>query len=187
MDYSQSSFAKTCLLICMHITIYTSCAAIFNIPQNVSIPMCLVFSCFLIWISTIDFETYRIPNSVSLILFVTGVVQLFILKPDMIFLTIIGSVFWPLLFWILAWGYERLRGRIGLGFGDVKLISGLALWVGFEGITFVILFAALAGIVTILVLSILRGSTKQALGTMPVAFGPFLCFFAWIVWLQGSN
>jgi leader peptidase (prepilin peptidase) / N-methyltransferase len=43
---------------------------------------------------------------------------------------IVVSVAMLLVFGAVSLGFERLRGRVGLGMGDVKLIAALSLWLG---------------------------------------------------------
>jgi leader peptidase (prepilin peptidase)/N-methyltransferase len=71
-------------------------------------------------------------------------------------------------------GFLRLRGRPGLGFGDVKLATALALWLGLA-IPWAMLLAASLGLVTILML---RPSNGR------LAFGPSLAAAGWVVGLM---
>jgi leader peptidase (prepilin peptidase)/N-methyltransferase len=64
-------------------------------------------------------------------------------------------------------GYRALRDREGLGFGDVKLIAALALWLG-AAIPWAVAVASLAGLGTALAL---RRAPEARL-----PFGPFLAF-----------
>jgi prepilin signal peptidase PulO-like enzyme (type II secretory pathway) len=187
MQTSQSEHLKNWFMICLQIIVYVMCVAIFGIAQVTSNLGGVVLMLILIWISVVDFTSYRIPNLASVILLLTGLIQLFLWRTDAAFLTIVGGVIWPLIFWGLAFCFEKIRGRTGLGFGDVKLIAGLAIWVGLQGSVMVVLMASVAGVSTILIRFLLCPKRGDSLTTMHVAFGPFLCFFTWIVWLQGMN
>jgi leader peptidase (prepilin peptidase)/N-methyltransferase len=77
--------------------------------------------------------------------------------------------------------YSVLRGREGLGLGDVKLAGVAGAWTGFAGLTPVLLFACLAAIAAVLVMTA-RG--KQAItGATPIPLGATLAPAIWLVWL----
>jgi leader peptidase (prepilin peptidase)/N-methyltransferase len=83
-------------------------------------------------------------------------------------------------FWSLRAGYRWLRGREGIGLGDVKLAAVAGVWLDWLPITFAVELAALAALAAVAVLT-LRGRQFTAKTRMP-----FGCFFApaiWLVWL----
>jgi leader peptidase (prepilin peptidase) / N-methyltransferase len=75
----------------------------------------------------------------------------------------------------LAWGlralHARLRGRIGLGLGDVKFLAAATAWTGLAQLPLVILVASLAALLA-LGLAALSGRRIGAATRLP--FGPFL-------------
>lgn len=79
---------------------------------------------------------------------------------------------------LLAWGYKRLRGRDGLGWGDVKLLAGIGAWMGLQPLPMVILMAALGGIGQALWQA--RGKPDAA---MMIPFGSWLGIAAWLVYV----
>jgi prepilin signal peptidase PulO-like enzyme (type II secretory pathway) len=62
--------------------------------------------------------------------------------------------------------YERIRGRFGMGGGDIKLIAALALFVGFRGIVVTVIVAC----IVYAVLSLARRRKADS----PSPFGPFI-------------
>lgn len=85
----------------------------------------------------------------------------------------------------LAAGYRRLRGRDGLGLGDAKLLAAAGAWVGPDGMSTVVLLAALGGLAVAAALALVR---RRALsGGAAVAFGPYLAGAFWVVWLHGPG
>jgi leader peptidase (prepilin peptidase) / N-methyltransferase len=78
----------------------------------------------------------------------------------------------------LRWFYGRLRGREGLGLGDVKLAAGIGAWLPLEDIPLCFGLAACAALTTV-VLARLRGQPID--GSMKVPFGAFLCPALWLV------
>lgn len=78
--------------------------------------------------------------------------------------------------------YERLRGRSGLGFGDVKLLSASAMLVGLWGVGAQILFASLAALVFTALRAARRRRPLRAVTRIPFAtfLGPALVLvWAW--------
>ena len=70
--------------------------------------------------------------------------------------------------WLVQRAYRRLRGREGLGSGDLKLTAMLGGWLGWEALPGIIFLASLGGIGAGLVQ---RG---------PFAFGPWLALAGWL-------
>lgn len=77
--------------------------------------------------------------------------------------------------------YAALRGREGLGLGDVKLAAVAGAWTGFAGLPLVLLLACLGAIAAILAASI-RGKANLA-ATTAVPLGATLAPAIWLVWL----
>lgn len=92
----------------------------------------------------------------------------------------IGAVAGFGVLWAVGAGYQALRRRRGLGGGDPKLFGAIGAWVGWMPLPFVMLGAALLGIVLVL-LDRLRGTKVQA--TTRVAFGALLAAAAWPGWI----
>ncbi len=83
------------------------------------------------------------------------------------------------IFFVMAWGYERLKKVEGLGFGDVKMMGWLGSWLGIFTVPFVILISSLTGLVAGL---IAMRSSQDGLKTA-IPFGPFLAIGAYVVWV----
>ena len=80
-------------------------------------------------------------------------------------------------FFLVRETYRRLRGREGLGLGDVKLMGAAGAWLGPEPLAHVLLIGALAGLAT----AFRRGVSLDSADAVP--FGPALAFAFWIVLL----
>ena len=82
-------------------------------------------------------------------------------------------------FWLIARGYLWLRGREGLGGGDINLIAGIAAAVGLAALPWVTLLAALLALAE----AALRPGPDLATRRFP--FGLYLALAAvpvWLVW-----
>lgn len=86
------------------------------------------------------------------------------------------------LFAALHYGYYFLRGKHGLGFGDVKLLGMLGAWVGAYDLILVLLLSSLTALVGMTLYNMLG---KRGYGE-PLPFGPFLCLGGWVVLLYGG-
>jgi leader peptidase (prepilin peptidase)/N-methyltransferase len=82
----------------------------------------------------------------------------------------------------IAWTYQRVTGREGLGLGDAKLFAAAGAWVGWQGLPSVLLIGAGSGLAVALLFGWARGAPRAR---DPVAFGPYLAAGLWITWLYG--
>ena len=83
---------------------------------------------------------------------------------------------------VVAFVYEKLRGRQGMGDGDPRLLGAIGAWVGWLGLPSVLLWACGAG----LSLAAARALIHRRLDlTQPLPFGTFLAIGAWMTWLLG--
>jgi leader peptidase (prepilin peptidase) / N-methyltransferase len=79
---------------------------------------------------------------------------------------------------LLRISYARLRGREGLGFGDVKLAAAVGAWLPLASIPVCFALATCAALVTVLV-AFVRGQRVDATAKLPL--GAFLCPTLWLV------
>ncbi len=80
----------------------------------------------------------------------------------------------------IAWSYERVRRREGLGRGDPKLFGAIGLWLGWQHLPFVVVGASVTGLLAAAVM-VLRGQAVVATTRLP--FGTLLAVAALGVWL----
>ncbi len=77
--------------------------------------------------------------------------------------------------------YARLRGREGIGLGDVKLAGAGGVWLTWSTIPVAIEIAALAALAVYVVRQLAGGRVMSATARMP--FGLFLAPAIWLGWL----
>lgn len=82
-------------------------------------------------------------------------------------------------FWLIGSGYRWLTGRIGLGFGDVKLAAASAVWLTPGSMALAVEIAAISAAGCLL----LRRSTREVNGRAAIPFGAFLAPSAWLVFI----
>jgi leader peptidase (prepilin peptidase) / N-methyltransferase len=77
--------------------------------------------------------------------------------------------------------YHRLRGREGIGLGDVKLAGVAGAWLGWATIPVAIEIAALAALAVYVARQLAGGRVMRATARLP--FGLFLAPAIWLGWL----
>jgi leader peptidase (prepilin peptidase) / N-methyltransferase len=77
--------------------------------------------------------------------------------------------------------YARVRGREGIGLGDVKLAAVAGAWLELDLIPFAIAIAALAALAVMALRQRLLGRPLRAAGRVP--FGAFFAPAIWFAWL----
>jgi leader peptidase (prepilin peptidase) / N-methyltransferase len=84
---------------------------------------------------------------------------------------------------VLRLCYERLRGREGLGLGDVKLAAAVGAWLPVEAIPLCFGLAAGGALITVMIARV-RGQSIDA--SIKIPFGAFLCPALWLVFYAGA-
>jgi leader peptidase (prepilin peptidase) / N-methyltransferase len=143
-------------------------------------------TCALGWtllvLAAIDLRHYWLPNVLTVGLAVTGMAVIAALDPSVLWAHAIGAAAGLGSFAVIAWSYRRLRGREGLGMGDVKLAAAAGAWTSWVGLPGVVLWACLSAFLYALIPAA-RG--KALTLQTRFAFGPHLCLGIWLVWLYG--
>ena len=81
-----------------------------------------------------------------------------------------GAVLGYMSFFLLNQLFRIIRGRDGLGHGDMKLLAALGAWLGWEALPVLVLVASLSGLV---LYSLMRIKKSYALSDA-IPFGPYL-------------
>jgi leader peptidase (prepilin peptidase)/N-methyltransferase len=82
----------------------------------------------------------------------------------------------------VAWGYQSLTGREGMGGGDIKLLAMIGAFIGWRGILFTLFAASAVG--TLVGLTAMLASGKDM--KLAIPFGPFLAIGAVIYLFFGD-
>ena len=156
-------------------------------PHQLILLAYVPFGLALVALSVIDLEHRLLPDAITIPGIILGLL-LSLALPHLSFLdSAAGAAGGAALFWGIAWTYEKLTGRRGLGLGDVKLLAMIGAFLGWEALPWVILSSAalgsLAGLLHILVQG-RRGPWR----TLALPYGPFLALGAvsylfWGEWL----
>ncbi len=141
-----------------------------------------LFGWALLLAAVIDLRAMILPDFITLPLIPLGLALAYGLEPGKLADHALGALAGFLVFAALRWGYRALRGREGLGFGDVKLAAAMGAWVSWSGLPSAILLGTLAALLWVAVAA-RRGAGLSADRKVP--FGAFLAFGLWVVWLHG--
>lgn len=146
------------------------------------VPVSSMLGWALLTLAIIDFRHGLLPDIITGPLTLAGIATAWTIDPDSAMPHSIAAIGGLTAAWLLATGYRRIRGRVGLGTGDVKFIAAAGAWVGLAGLPSVIFLAALGG----LLFAITRGLLHRTLAAdTRIPFGPFLGAGLWITWLYG--
>jgi leader peptidase (prepilin peptidase)/N-methyltransferase len=129
-----------------------------------------LFIAVLLVITFIDIDHQIIPDILS----VSGIPLFFLLGFLIPFITwkdaLIGILAGGGLLYAVAFGYQLLTGRDGMGGGDIKLLAMIGAMIGWQGILFTVFVSSLSGTVIGLLLALPAGRSMKS----RLPFGPFL-------------
>jgi leader peptidase (prepilin peptidase)/N-methyltransferase len=162
--------------------LYTVLFSVYGLSLELAVA--LLFVTILIVVSLIDLDFRIIPDILSLGGLLVGAGFSFLRGPVFNYV----DAFWGILLgggvlWAIAFTYELLRKREGMGGGDIKLLAMIGSFCGIKGVLFSLVSGSLLGsLVGIPLMIIKHADTKYAL-----PFGPFLSFGAMLYVLTGDR
>jgi leader peptidase (prepilin peptidase)/N-methyltransferase len=136
-------------------------------------------------IAVSDARAFIIPDELTTAAAILGVLALALapsstVAEDVALAALRGAVL-ALVFLALRTGYRYLRGRHGIGLGDVKLAGVCGLWLGWLTIPIAVEAAALSALSVYLVRQLALGRPARATARLP--FGVFFAPAIWLAWL----
>jgi leader peptidase (prepilin peptidase) / N-methyltransferase len=137
-------------------------------------------------IAAIDLRQLIIPDELNGAALALGLVNAALKTPflDSLAAAVLRAAVTLLLFWGIRFAYRRLRGRAGLGLGDVKLACVAGVWLDWPLIAIAVEIAALGALVGYGVLYLAGKSRPTAATRLP--FGLFFAPAIWLSWLLGG-
>lgn len=128
-------------------------------------------------LSAVDLEIGIIPDRILVILAPLGVIYRYGVGAhalDDILISVIGGAFAGGLAFTIHYGFKRLRGRDGLGLGDIKFFAVAGLWLGPFGLPALMIVSGVSGVAFALLWRRLGGGREFPFGPS-LALGLFLC------------
>lgn len=141
----------------------------------------LIFGSGLVLLALVDLQIKLLPDALTLPLLWLGLAIQLLPETRTVGLemAVIGAIAGYLPLWLLAQAYRLLRGRDGLGMGDLKLLAAMGAWSGPFVLPQVILLAALLAIAVFVLERVLRRSNGGIHEERP--FGPAIVAAYFIV------
>ncbi|WP_179214814.1 prepilin peptidase [Octadecabacter ascidiaceicola] len=131
-----------------------------------------------LWVTLQDLKDFTIPNMAVLLIVGLGIIANIQFSPDMFLFNAVAGLVVLALFGTIGAVLFRVKGVDALGFGDAKLIAACSLLCGVAALPTLLLIASLGGIVV----GLIQLKLGRASG---VAFGPYIVFANFLVWLTG--
>ncbi|PNU18901.1 prepilin peptidase [Geothermobacter hydrogeniphilus] len=141
-------------------------------------PVYMLFVSGLVAITFIDLDHQIIPDVISLPGIILGFAASFLLPWVDWIDSLLGILLGGGLLFAIAFGYEFLTKKEGMGGGDIKLLAMIGAFLGWQAVFPIIFIASLAG--TLIGVPLMLFSRSDGKYVLP--FGPFLSFSA-LVWL----
>ena len=130
-----------------------------------------------------DLRAHLLPDALTAMMFLSGVALAWIEPARSIPGALGGAAAGGGAFWLLRGAYWWLRGREGLGLGDVKLMAAIGAALGVELLALNVLLASLSGLAAALAGARERGVRAALDGGREMPFGAFLALAAAALWL----
>jgi leader peptidase (prepilin peptidase)/N-methyltransferase len=129
----------------------------------------------------IDARTLLLPDLITLGAAVCGIAAAPLLDPTLPLLAVEAAAERAALTGVavalLRWCYGALRGREGLGWGDVKLAATIGAWLPFDAVAMCFALATAAALIAV---GLARVRSGRPHGVLKVPFGAFLCPALWL-------
>ena len=138
-----------------------------------------VFVSALITSAFIDLEYKILPNVITMPGVIVGLLASFMTTSTVAPLpleALTGALLGGGLLFLVAYGYHLLTGKEGMGGGDIKLLSMIGAFLGWQGVLMTVFLASLSGSLIGSAFLILKGKGSSHL----IPFGPFLVGGAFI-------
>lgn len=132
------------------------------------------------WIAIVDIRELRIPDALNGSVLLLGLAATILIGQHSLAWAVASSVMAAATVWVIGATYHRLRGRTGLGLGDVKFVGAAAAWIGIEQLPLLMLVASASALLCVAAWSIATRSSPPPSTRLP--FGPFLGLSLLAVW-----
>ena len=132
----------------------------------------------LLVITFIDLDHRIIPDVISLPGIPLGFAASFLLPQTRWQDSLLGILVGGGTLLAIAWGYQLLTGKDGMGGGDIKLLAMIGAFLGWKGVLFTIMVSSFTGTIVGITVMLRMGKNMK----LAVPFGPFLAIGA-IVYL----
>ena len=179
----KNNFKPNYILMILTAIIYISLIYVFGISdkfiENLDLIKFIILTPMLLSAFVIDYKYQIIPNRLNLTMFEIGLIFTFIYGMSSIAISInmiLGMLAGAGIFLLITLIGGFFYGKEAMGFGDVKLMGALGLYLGLSNIIIITLLSFLIGAV----LSIILLVSKIKKSDEYIPFGPFIVIGAFI-------
>ncbi|MDD2580549.1 MAG: prepilin peptidase [Desulfuromonadaceae bacterium] len=138
--------------------------------------------CALVVITFIDIEHQIIPDEISLPGIVVGFILSFFIPGHSWLNSLLGILLGGGSLLLVAYAYQRLTGKEGMGGGDIKLLAMMGAFLGWKSVPFIIFASSLVGsLVGVSIMLVQKKNSKLA-----IPFGPYLALGALLYIFYGN-
>jgi leader peptidase (prepilin peptidase)/N-methyltransferase len=142
----------------------------------------LVFIWAMIALAFIDFDTFYLPDDITLPLLWAGLLFNLVGGYTDLASAVIGAASGYLILWLVFWMFKLATGKEGMGYGDFKLLAAIGAWLGWKVLPLVILLSSFVGAVIGVLLIVLARRGRN----VPIPFGPYLAIAGVIALFEGE-
>lgn len=143
----------------------------------------LILSWLLIVLGLIDLEHQLLPDVITLPGLWLGLLASLGGWHSVPESSIIGASLGYVTLWLLFHSFRLLTGKVGMGYGDFKLLAMLGAWLGWEMIPAIVLLSSTVGALFGIAMITLMGHARGK----PIPFGPYLAVAGWVTLLWGQE
>ena len=142
-----------------------------------------IFVFLLIPVAFIDLFHQIIPDILNVLTIILGFVLNILLLHKSFLFPLYGFLGAGLFFYFIAFFYEIIKKKEGLGGGDIKLIAGIGSFIGLQGAVFTIFAGSVFALIGFFIAFIFFNSYSNK----KIPFGPFLSLAAVLYAFYGRN
>lgn len=174
---TDQKLAFTLLSLCMALLLMF----LWELESDPTLFLCLViYSATLILLSMIDIRYSLLPDALTFLLLWTGFIfndlSAALLLRDCLY----GALAGYLSLWSINKAYWLNFGKEGIGYGDMKLLSALGAWCGWQQLIWITFLSSTGGLLFVL---FRYRKDIQVFRKRYIPFGPFLALAGWIVFI----
>lgn len=130
----------------------------------------LVATWMLIAMAFIDYDTFLLPDQLTLPFLWLGLVVNLWGGFTSLEAAVIGAMVGYLLLWSVYWIFKLITKKEGMGYGDFKLLAALGAWMGWQVLPALVLVASVVGVIYAIAIGLFASAKRD----QPMPFGPFL-------------
>ena len=145
-------------------------ALLFKFGLSVESLVYFVFISSLLVITFIDLDHQIIPDIITLPGIPMGLIASFALPTITLKASALGLLIGGGSLWFVAWAYNLIAHRDGMGGGDIKLLAMIGTIIGWKGVIFTIFASSVMGSCVGITMMLIKGKNMK----FAIPFGPFL-------------